>query len=141
MISKYIYDIKMPLWRTPRTGRFREVTRATGTAVVITTCHPMPWRPTMPSVAPIPPTLTTNLRRIGLLRLADDLNDVIARATKSRWGPVALLEALVAAEIDDRARRSLERRLAHARLGRFKSLADREWDWPKGSIGRSLSGC
>src|SRR5260221_7909917 len=92
----------------------------------------MPWRPTMPSVAPIPPTLTTNLRRIGLLRLADDLNDVIARATKSRWGPVALLEALVAAEIDDRARRSLERRLAHARLGRFKSLADREWDWPKG---------
>ena len=85
----------------------------------------------MPSVAPIPPTLTNNLRRIGLLRLADDLNDVIARATKARWGPVALLEALVAAEIDDRARRSLERRLAHARLGRFKSLADWEWDWPK----------
>ena len=52
----------------------------------------------MPSAAPIPPTLTNNLRRIGLLRLADDLNDVIARATKSRWGPVALLEALVAAE-------------------------------------------
>ena len=48
----------------------------------------------MPSVAPIPPTLTTNLRRIGLLRLADDLNDVIARATKARWGPVALLEAM-----------------------------------------------
>ena len=48
----------------------------------------------MPSVAPIPPTLTNNLRRIGLLRPADDLNDVIARATKGRWGPVALLEAL-----------------------------------------------
>jgi len=85
----------------------------------------------MPSVAPIPPTLTNNLRRIGLLRLADDLNDVIARATKARWGPVALLEALAAAEIDDRARRSLERRLAHARLGRLKSLADWEWAWPK----------
>jgi len=85
----------------------------------------------MPSVAPMPPTLTSNLRRIGLLRLADDLNDVIARATKARWGPVALLEALVAAEIDDRARRSLERRLAHARLGRFKALADWEWAWPK----------
>jgi DNA replication protein DnaC len=85
----------------------------------------------MPSVAPIPPTLTNNLRRIGLLRLADDLNDVIARATKARWGPVPLLEAVVAAEIDDRARRSLERRLAHARLGRFKALADWEWDWPK----------
>lgn len=40
----------------------------------------------MPSVAPIPPTLTNNLRRIGLLRLADDLNDVIARATKGAGG-------------------------------------------------------
>jgi DNA replication protein DnaC len=85
----------------------------------------------MPSPDPIPPTLTSNLHRIGLRRVADDLNDVVARATRGRWGPVALLEAIVAAEIEDRARRSLERRLAHARLGRFKPLADWEWAWPK----------
>ena len=29
------------------------------------------------------------------------------------------------------ARRSLERRLAQARLGRFKPLADFDWHWPK----------
>ncbi len=35
------------------------------------------------------------------------------------------------AEVEDRARRSVERRLKRARLGRFKSIADWEWDWPK----------
>lgn len=85
----------------------------------------------MSSPVPIPPTLTDNLRRIGLLRVAEDLNDVVARATRARWSPVALLEALVTAELEDRARRSLERRLGRARLGRFKPIADWEWDWPK----------
>jgi DNA replication protein DnaC len=85
----------------------------------------------MASPDAIPPTLSSNLRRIGLRRVADDLNDFVARATRARSSPVAFLETLVAAEIEDRARRSLERRLAHARLGRFKPLADWEWNWPK----------
>jgi len=37
----------------------------------------------------------------------------------------------VRAETQDRAQRSLERRLAHARLGRFKPMADFDWGWPK----------
>jgi DNA replication protein DnaC len=41
------------------------------------------------------------------------------------------LEELVRAEAQDRARRSLERRLSRARLGAFKPLADFEWDWPR----------
>lgn len=88
----------------------------------------------MPSAAPSPtpsPTLSSNLQRLGLRRLAEDLNDLIARATRERWGPVPLLEAVVTAEVEDRARRGLERRLKRARLGRFKPLADWEWDWPK----------
>jgi DNA replication protein DnaC len=84
----------------------------------------------MPSAAPSP-TLSSNLQRLGLRRLAEDLNDVIARATRERWGPVPLLEAVVTAELEDRARRGLERRLKRARLGRFKPIADWEWDWPK----------
>lgn len=88
----------------------------------------------MPSAAPSPtpsPTLRSNLQRLGLRRLAEDLNDLIARATRERWGPVPLLEAVVTAEVEDRARRGLERRLKRARLGRFKPLTDWEWDWPK----------
>jgi DNA replication protein DnaC len=91
----------------------------------------------MPSV-PIPPaTLSHQLRRLGLTRSADDLNDLLARATKHRWTSVALLEALATAELEDRAHRSLERRFKRARLGRFKPMADFEWTWPK-TIDRPL---
>ena len=34
-------------------------------------------------------------------------------------------------EESERARRSLERRLRSAHIGRFKPLADFDWDWPK----------
>ncbi|MBI5512240.1 MAG: ATP-binding protein [Deltaproteobacteria bacterium] len=77
------------------------------------------------------PTLSDALRALGLRRTAEDLADFLARATRSRWSPAVLLEELVRAEAQDRARRSLERRLAHARLGRFKPMADFEWSWPK----------
>ena len=85
----------------------------------------------MPSVPTPPAILSSQLRRLGLLRVADDLNDLLARAAKDRWTPVALLEALATAELEDRGRRSLERRFKHARLGRFKPMADFEWTWPK----------
>ncbi|MBL8483416.1 MAG: IS21-like element helper ATPase IstB [Rhodocyclaceae bacterium] len=42
----------------------------------------------------------------------------------------AWVEALIGWEESERARRSLERRLAAARLGRFKPLADFDWNWP-----------
>ena len=84
----------------------------------------------MPSDNTPPTTLTTDLRRLGLNRTADDLNDRIADATRKRWSPTVLLEHLVAAELEDRQRRSVERRLTRARLGRFKPLADWDWDWP-----------
>ena len=86
----------------------------------------------MPSPAPTtPPTLADGLRGLGLRRTAADLSDFLTRATRSRWSPAVLLEELVRAEAQDRARRSLERRLSRARLGRFKPMADFEWDWPK----------
>lgn len=84
----------------------------------------------MPSDNNDPTTLATELRRLGLLRTADDLNDLIAQATRKRWSAAVLLEHLVAAEREDRQRRSIERRLTCARLGRFKPLADWDWDWP-----------
>jgi hypothetical protein len=37
---------------------------------------------------------------------------------------------LIAWEETERARRSLERRLKDARIGRFKPLADFDWSWP-----------
>ena len=39
-------------------------------------------------------------------------------------------EALIGWEEDERARRSLERRLQSAHIGRFKPLCDFDWSWP-----------
>jgi DNA replication protein DnaC len=85
----------------------------------------------MPSLDPIPTTLPEQLRQLGLTQTATDLNDLIARATQKRWSPVVLLDAVVHAELDARARQRVERRLKEARIGRLKSMADFEWDWPK----------
>jgi DNA replication protein DnaC len=85
----------------------------------------------MPSPDPIPTTLPEQLRQLGLTQTATDLNDLIARATQKRWSPVVLLDTVARAELDARARQRVERRLKEARIGRFKPMADFEWDWPK----------
>ena len=75
--------------------------------------------------------LAGSLVQLGLRRLGEDLADFIARATKSRWSPVQLLEEMSRLELAERARRSVERRLGRAHLGRFKPMADFDWKWPK----------
>ena len=75
--------------------------------------------------------LAGSLAQLGLRRLGEDLADFIARATKSRWAPVPLLEEMCRLELAERARRSVERRLGRAHLGRFKPMADFDWKWPK----------
>jgi DNA replication protein DnaC len=81
--------------------------------------------------------LKSRLRALGLLVTAAELDDLIALATKKRWGPQQLLEHIVDIEEKDRARRGLERRLARSRLERFKPIADFDWNWPK-KIDRAL---
>jgi DNA replication protein DnaC len=70
------------------------------------------------------------LRALGLSATADALDDLIALATKKRWGPVELFEHIVALEDKDRAQRGLDRRLKRSRLERFKPMADYDWNWP-----------
>ena len=56
------------------------------------------------------------------------LNGVVAH-----WPEVATTDwvlKLVGWEEEERTRRSLERRLKDARIGRFKPLADFDWAWP-----------
>lgn len=74
--------------------------------------------------------LTDALATLGLRYTAAHLNDVIALATKRRWSPTQLLEHLVEAEQQERTRRSLERRLARSRIGRFTPMSEFDWAWP-----------
>jgi len=76
-------------------------------------------------------TLADQLTALGLRDTAAHLDDVLALAIKRRWSPTQLLEHLVATEQQERTRRSLERRLARSRLGRFTPMTDFDWAWPK----------
>lgn len=74
--------------------------------------------------------LQDRLRALGLLVTAAGLDDLVATATKKRWGLQQLLEHVTDIEEKDRARRGLERRRARSRLERFKPMADFDWNWP-----------
>jgi DNA replication protein DnaC len=75
--------------------------------------------------------LAEGLAQISLLDTSANLEDFLARASKGRWSPRQILEQILDNELADRARRSLERRLSRSRIGRFKPLADFDWNWPK----------
>ena len=75
--------------------------------------------------------LKTQLQLLGLALTAQGLEDLVSRATAQRWSPRQLLEEIARSETADLARRSLERRLTQARLGRFKPIADFDWHWPR----------
>jgi DNA replication protein DnaC len=88
--------------------------------------------------------LAAQLAALKLTRIAEELDDFLARATKRRWSPRVLLEELAREEIAERERRSLERRKSDAKLGRFKPIDEFDWNWPtkidRTVLDRALSG-
>lgn len=76
-------------------------------------------------------SLSIQLQQIGLRALPAQLDDFLAHAAKARWSPQQILEHMAEAEIAERARRSLERRLRLSGIKKFKPMADFDWSWPK----------
>jgi len=84
------------------------------------------------SHAPTPTIdLGRQLSQLGLHSTAAGLEDFLARAIKARWSQRTLLEELARVELQERGHRSLQRRLQRSRVGRFKPMADFDWNWPK----------
>jgi DNA replication protein DnaC len=75
--------------------------------------------------------LQSNLNMIGLRGVAQNLEDLVARATTEQWSPHMLLEKLSTLEADDRSHRSLIRRLSLSGIKKLKPMADFDWNWPK----------
>jgi DNA replication protein DnaC len=75
-------------------------------------------------------SLSTQLQQIGLRALPAQLDDFLAHAAKARWSPLQILEQMAQAEIAERSRRSLERRLRLSGIKKFKPMADFDWSWP-----------
>ena len=74
--------------------------------------------------------LRERLRALGLLAASSALDDLVALATKKRWGLTEILEHVADIEEKDRARRGLESRMSRSRLEKFKPMADFDWNWP-----------
>jgi DNA replication protein DnaC len=74
--------------------------------------------------------LERTLKALGFHYCAEHLDDVISHATKKRLTPRQLFEHVARIENQERARRSLERRLSRSRLGSFKPMVDFDWSWP-----------
>lgn len=66
--------------------------------------------------------LKRRARKLGLFGLLARLDEVASED----W-----VDWLLRAEEEERSRRSLERRLRFAAIGRFKPMADFDWKWPK----------
>lgn len=74
--------------------------------------------------------LSKALKLLKLHYLVESLDDLVAEGTKARWGPRELIEAVVARELDEQRRRSIERRARDAHIGRFKPMDQFDWAWP-----------
>jgi DNA replication protein DnaC len=85
----------------------------------------------LPTPTQAAPDLPTQLRQLNLRATAEQLDDLVARATRQRLSPRVFLEELAQRELADHAQRNLQRLLAQARLGRFRPMADFDWHWPK----------
>ena len=81
--------------------------------------------------------LRDRLRALGLFAACSALDDLVALATKKRWGATEILEHVADIEEKDRARRGLERRMSRSRLEKFKPMTDFDWNWPS-AIDRPL---
>jgi DNA replication protein DnaC len=66
-----------------------------------------------------------------LRRRAEELRLYGLLAHWDEIGETGWIESLITWEEQERARRSLERRLSSAHIGRFKPLADFDWQWPE----------
>jgi DNA replication protein DnaC len=76
----------------------------------------------MTTLTPKHEALQDRARRLGLHGLISHWNEL----GEQEW-----VERLIDIEEVERQRRSLEARLKKAHLGRFKPMADFDWDWPK----------
>lgn len=71
----------------------------------------------------------SNLDALQARAKALNLNGLLANWTQV--GTESWVQNLIDWEEQERARRSLERRLREARIGRFKPVCDFDWTWPK----------
>ena len=77
-------------------------------------------------------TLKESLKKLRLNYLAENYEEFISGANKTKITASGLIDRIVNLETVEKARRGTERRVRAAKLGRFKHLSNFDWNWPKG---------
>jgi len=77
--------------------------------------------------------LKQSLSQLRLHYLCDNLDDFIARMTKARVPPLAMIEEICRLELEENRKRSTESRLraSHVNTRKWKSIDAFDWGWPK----------
>ncbi len=76
--------------------------------------------------------LPEQLAQIGLRHTGRHLDDLVALATRKRWGPAELLEHLAETERAGHAPAGASSGGSErSRIGRLKPMSDFDWSWPK----------
>ena len=74
------------------------------------------------------------INKSNLLALRDRARKLGLFGLVAQWdelGALPWVAELIEIEENQRQKRSLERRIKHAKLGRFKPMVDFDWNWPK----------
>lgn len=76
-------------------------------------------------------TLYDELSELRLHYLAQNLDSFVGQAESAKSSHRDLIARMAELELVERSRRSTDRRLKEARLGRFQPMQDYDWNWPK----------
>ncbi|NRA68944.1 MAG: ATP-binding protein [Pseudobacteriovorax sp.] len=81
-------------------------------------------------------TLTIDLKKLRLNYLSENFGEFAAGCDKEKQTAKTVIEKMVSLELVEKDRRSTDRRLKAAKLGKLKQLHHFDWAWPK-SIDRA----
>lgn len=77
--------------------------------------------------------LRHNLESLKLNYLASNLDDFIARVTKTPTAPLAMIDLIARLEREEARKRSMETRMKLSKVNdrKWRPMADFDWNWPK----------
>lgn len=76
-------------------------------------------------------SLLQSFKALKLYYLQGHFEDFTKSFNKLQPTAVKVIENLVEHELQEQSKRSYERRMKEAKIGRFKPIADFDWNWPK----------
>jgi DNA replication protein DnaC len=76
-------------------------------------------------------TITAGLRQLRLNYLAENFDSFTDGCDKMGMQAKAIAERIVELELIEKARRGTEKRVKQSKLGRFKHIAEFDWNWPE----------